>query len=348
MPALLDGTSLAPLSASHLPLDLDVIARWFQEKYNLEDCMMRELRDQVEEVLEWGSERRQREELDELIEEYDSMEYYKSSRIGSGSFGEVFVGYHRETRNRVAIKVIDLEESNDDIATIAKEIHALAESKMCPQLVNYIGSSVVGTNLWIIMEYVSRGSLLDQMKRIDRNLTEPEVAIVCREVLLGLAYLSSIRRVHRDIKAANILISDRCEVKLADFGASGELTETMTKLNTFVGSPYWMAPEVITEEKYDEKADIWSLGITCFEMVTGKPPHASIPPMQMISIIPHQPPLCLDPEGGFSKDFCEFVKLCLQRDPERRPAVHKLQKHPFILNSKPNSYLKDFVGEVKS
>ena len=142
----------------------------------------------------------------------------------------------------VAIKVIDLEESKDDIQTINKEITALSHGKFCPQLINYYGSVVFGTKLWIVMEYVDGGSILDRIKR--KVLTEEEIAVVVKEVLSGLLYLSNEGKIHRDIKAANILLSRQGQVKLADFGATAQLTDTMTKCSTFVGSPYWMAPEV--------------------------------------------------------------------------------------------------------
>eukprot|EP00479_Gromia_sphaerica_P005886 TRINITY_DN16_c0_g1_i4.p1 TRINITY_DN16_c0_g1~~TRINITY_DN16_c0_g1_i4.p1 ORF type:complete len:248 (-),score=62.58 TRINITY_DN16_c0_g1_i4:365-1012(-) len=212
---------------------------------------------------------------------------------------------------------------------------------MCPQLVNYLGSNVVGTSLWIIMEFVDGGSVLDRIRQT-RVLNEKETAVVCRETLLGLAYLANEGRVHRDIKAANILLSKDCCVKLGDFGASGQLTDTMTKLNTFVGSPYWMAPEVITEERYDSKADIWSLGITCIEMLTGYPPNSHHLPLQMISIIPKQPSPKLDEK--FSKEARSFVEACLQRNSENRPTIHMLLKHPFIESADNIKQLEEYIN----
>uniref|UniRef100_A0A6A7G2Z5 non-specific serine/threonine protein kinase n=1 Tax=Hirondellea gigas TaxID=1518452 RepID=A0A6A7G2Z5_9CRUS len=323
-----------------IQLDLDVIAEFFQNRFELADCMLHELKVELKEILAWGSERRKRDDLIELLSDYDGMEYFKAKRIGSGAFGEVFEGYHRVSNDRVALKIIDLEDAKDDITTISKEIHTLAEGKMCPQLVNYLGSVVVGTKLWIVMEYVEGGSVHDQIKR-KRPMFEDEIAIVCRETLLGLAYLISEGRVHRDIKGANILLSKTADVKLGDFGASGQLTETMTKMSTFVGSPYFMAPEVITEENYNEKADIWSLGITVIEMATGNPPYVNIHPTQMIQIIAKKDPPRL--EGDFSKTIREFVRTCLQRDPDKRPTIHRLLKHPFITSAKPTSHLRTFV-----
>lgn len=138
-----------------------------------------------------------------------------------------------------------MEEAKEDVQTIATEIRALASAKACDQLIRYYSSNVIGTVLWIAMEYVDGGSVLDRVKV--KKFKESQVAVVCREVLLGLKYLAADGKIHRDIKAANILLSNSGKVKLADFGASGQLTDTMTKCNTFVGSPYWMAPEIMTE-----------------------------------------------------------------------------------------------------
>jgi len=226
----------------------------------------------------------------------------------------------------VAIKVIDLEESKDDIQTINKEITTLVNGKACPQLINYFGSIVFGTNLWIVMEYVDGGSILDKIKK--KPLSEQEIAVVVKEVLFGLQYLSMEGKIHRDIKAANILLARNGQVKLADFGASGQLTDTMTKCSTFVGSPYWMAPAVLTQNQYDGKADIWSLGITCYEMCTGHPPSSTVPPLRLVNLIPRAPPPTL-PEGS-SPEFIEFVHKCLTKDPGVRPGIKELLKMDFV------------------
>ncbi|CAO3570052.1 unnamed protein product [Mortierella alpina] len=278
-----------------------------------------------------------------------SQLFTKQELVGRGAYGAVYKGIENATKQVVAIKVLNLDTDEEDVSDIQREIATLSQLKNCDSqnITRYHGSYLNGTKLWIVMDYAAGGSirsLLQALVRID----EKSIAVIAREVLQALGYLHKHGIIHRDIKAANILLTDKGRVQLCDFGVAGQVTMNSLKRNSFVGTPYWMAPEVIKEgQTYDCKADIWSFGITVYEIATGNPPFANENPVRAVSLIPMSRPAQL--EGDWSAIMKEFVALCLHEEPNERPSADDLLKTKWIKNTSKSSptILKELVARYE-
>ncbi|KAF7490394.1 Serine/threonine-protein kinase 3 [Sarcoptes scabiei] len=264
-------------------------------------------------------------------------------KLGEGSYGSVYKALHKESGQILAIKQVPVES---DLGEIIKEISIMQQCESL-YVVRYFGSYFKGSDLWIVMEYCGGGSVSDIMRFRKKTLTEEEISIILKDTLLGLEYLHTHRKIHRDIKAGNILLNNEGHAKLADFGVAGQLTDTMAKRNTVIGTPFWMAPEVIQEIGYDCLADIWSLGITALEMAEGKPPYGEIHPMRAIFMIPTKPPPSFRDPDRWSTEFIDFVQKCLVKNPEQRATANELLEHEFIKKAPSVSMIQKIIQEAK-
>ncbi|XP_011305610.1 serine/threonine-protein kinase 3 [Fopius arisanus] len=263
-------------------------------------------------------------------------------KLGEGSYGSVYKALHKESGQVLAIKQVPVDT---DLQEIIKEISIMQQCDS-PYVVKYYGSYFKNTDLWIVMEYCGAGSVSDIMRLRKKTLQEDEIATILCDTLKGLEYLHLRRKIHRDIKAGNILLNNEGHAKLADFGVAGQLTDTMAKRNTVIGTPFWMAPEVIQEIGYDCVADIWSLGITALEMAEGKPPYGDIHPMRAIFMIPTKPPPSFREPDQWSPEFIDFVSGCLVKNPEERATATELLNHEFIGAAKQPNILSMMIAEA--
>ncbi|XP_029525013.1 mitogen-activated protein kinase kinase kinase kinase 3-like isoform X9 [Oncorhynchus nerka] len=253
-------------------------------------------------------------------------------RIGSGTYGDVYKARNVNTGELAAIKVIKLEPG-EDFEVVQQEIIVMKDCKHS-NIVAYFGSYLRRDKLWISMEYCGGGSLQD-IYHVTGPLSESQIAYMSRETLQGLYYLHNKGKMHRDIKGANILLTDNGYVKLADFGVSAQITATLAKRKSFIGTPYWMAPEVAAVERkggYNQLCDIWAVGITAIELAELQPPMFDLHPMRALFLMTKsnfQPPKLKD-KGKWGNNFHHFVKLSLTKNPKKRPTAEKLLQHPFV------------------
>ncbi|XP_061699452.1 mitogen-activated protein kinase kinase kinase kinase 5 isoform X2 [Syngnathoides biaculeatus] len=253
-------------------------------------------------------------------------------RVGSGTYGDVYKARNIQTGELTAVKIIKLE-AGDDFSIIQQEIFMVKEC-MHHNIVAYFGSYLCREKLWICMEYCGGGSLQD-IYHVTGPLSEMQIAYVCRETLQGLGYLHTKGKMHRDIKGANILLTNDGDIKLADFGVAAKITATIAKRKSFIGTPYWMAPEVAAVEKnggYNQLCDIWAVGITSIELAELQPPMFDLHPMRALFLMSKssfQPPKLKD-KNKWSAAFHNFVKVSLTKNPKKRPTAEKLLSHVYV------------------
>ncbi|XP_046976131.1 serine/threonine-protein kinase mig-15 isoform X3 [Vanessa cardui] len=280
--------------------------------------------------------------------------------VGNGTYGQVYKGRHTKTGQLAAIKVMDVTQDEEE--EIKLEINVLKKYSNHRNIATYYGAFIKKSppgkddQLWLVMEYCGAGSVTDLVKSTKgQSLKEEWISYICREILRGLSYLHSNKVIHRDIKGQNVLLTDNAEVKLVDFGVSAQLDRTIGRRNTFIGTPYWMAPEVIAcdenpEATYDNRSDLWSLGITALEMAESQPPLCDLHPMRALFLIPRNPPPRLKSKK-WAKKFHSFIETVLVKDYHQRPYTEQLLKHSFIRDQPTERQvriqLKDHIDRCK-
>ncbi|KAH6663594.1 serine/threonine-protein kinase MST20 [Plectosphaerella plurivora] len=282
--------------------------------------------------------------LKRICSEGDPREIYRGfNKIGQGASGGVYTGHERGTNRLVAIKQMNLEQQpKKDL--IINEILVMKESSH-PNIVNFIDSFLTGGELWVVMEFMEGGSLTDVVTF--NMMTEGQIASVCRETLKGLQHLHSKGVIHRDIKSDNILLSLEGNIKLTDFGFCATINEAQNKRTTMVGTPYWMAPEVVTRKEYGRKVDIWSLGIMAIEMIEGEPPYLTESPLRALWLIATNGTPAIKDEQNLSPVFKDFLYFALKVDPEKRASAHDLLRHDFMKQCVDLSQLSPLVRAAR-
>uniref|UniRef100_A0A3Q3AG73 non-specific serine/threonine protein kinase n=1 Tax=Kryptolebias marmoratus TaxID=37003 RepID=A0A3Q3AG73_KRYMA len=271
--------------------------------------------------------------------------------LGDGAFGKVYKASNKETGILAAAKVIETK-CEEELEDYIVEIDILAKCNH-QYIVKLLDAFYYENKLWIMIEFCAGGAMDANMLELDRGLTEPQIKVVCRQMLEALVYLHDQKIIHRDLKAGNILLTLDGDIKLADFGVSAKNNKTLQRRDTFIGTPYWMAPEVVMCETtkdapYDYKADIWSLGITLIELAQIEPPHHELNPMRVLLKIAKSEPPRLEQPHKWSKDFNDFLKKALDRNTETRPSAAQLLEHPFVRTATSNRPLMELVAEAKA
>ncbi|XP_069068783.1 serine/threonine-protein kinase 10-like [Pleurodeles waltl] len=303
-------------------------------------------------ILGFGGEKRKVKHFENVTRGVNPEEQWTVvAELGDGAFGKVYKAENKATGRLAAAKVIEsmTEEQLEDHVV---EIDILAECQHV-NIVKLYEALYWENQLWILIEFCQGGALDAVMLELDRGLTEPQIQVVCHQILQALEYLHGHSIIHRDLKAGNILLSMEGDVRLADFGVSAKNSRILQHRSSFIGTPYWMAPEVILCETskdvpYDYKADVWSLGITLIEMAEREPPHHHLNPTRaLLKIIKSDPPVLCAPMQ-WSEDFGDFLRKCLTKMPTCRWSASELLKHQFVANASDNRPLRELIAEAKA
>ena len=282
--------------------------------------------------------------INDLISKEDPNGLYSNQKkIGEGAAGEVFKATSTSGQV-VAVKKMPL--SNQNLKLLVTEIKIMKTSRH-PNIVTYFDSYVVGEVIWVVMEFMGQGCLTEILEQFAYvQMSESAIANVCKATLEGLNYIHKLHRIHRDIKSDNMLVGDKGEIKLADFGYAAQLTQDKKKRNTIVGTPYWMAPELIRGQHYDQKVDVWSLGIMAMEMAEGEPPYMDYPPLRALFLITTKgiPPL---KDSKWSPEMVQFVGQCLEKEADQRPTAVSLLSHPFLSRAGPGREIVELAHNAK-